>query len=368
MMLLGPVTRLLVVPAISRLLLLLALVVAVFLAESFTNLLEEALRNDGGSLDVVWLLMLKTPEIIDLALAIGVLIAVYFSVLDARNRGELVILATSGVRWIRVLGFALCLGIAGGALSIVVAGYIVPKARYAERIALAQLKAEYVTDKITVPGPRNARQTIQNTTFIATPPKSTEQERGQLFVFQPGEQGSWRVGQSQDWSVQGPDETGQHEVVLKNLQAYNGTFSMVSPRPINKFRVESAGLKFRMSDVVSNPNFKQKANERLLSYASMNSRELGSVGARALLVPAAALLALVAVLFSTSGFIRYLALPAASIVLLFLDLVGRTLIAEAIPTMGAPFLASISILAYLSLPMAIILWRGEALMKPARRG
>ncbi|MCW8843958.1 MAG: hypothetical protein OQK00_11135, partial [Rhodobacteraceae bacterium] len=66
MMRINPVTRILTLPTLARLGLLLVLVVAVFLAESFTSLMERALRYGGGSSDIFVLLMYQAPGIIDL--------------------------------------------------------------------------------------------------------------------------------------------------------------------------------------------------------------------------------------------------------------------------------------------------------------
>ncbi len=219
MMRINPVTRILTLPTLARLGLLLVLVVAVFLAESFTSLMERALRYGGGSSDIFVLLMYQAPGIIDLALALGVLIALFFALLEARDRGELIILATSGVRWTRVLGFVLWFGFWGLSIGIRI-GFVVPVARYAERLAMTELRAEHVMEAIVSPGPRNARQTIKDMTFIATPPAHADQLRGQLFNFLLNPDKSWRAVQSQDWDV--IREAGQdtYEIRLNTTVAY----------------------------------------------------------------------------------------------------------------------------------------------------
>ena len=63
-----PVVRVLGKPLILRLLLLLLVIEAVFLAESFTTLMEHALRYGGSTTDVAHLLTFKIPEILDLGL------------------------------------------------------------------------------------------------------------------------------------------------------------------------------------------------------------------------------------------------------------------------------------------------------------
>ncbi|SHJ49776.1 Lipopolysaccharide export LptBFGC system, permease protein LptF [Shimia gijangensis] len=362
----GPVFRILAIPTLARLALLLALVVAVFMAESFTSLLEEALRNDAESSDVLWLLTLEAPEIMDLALALGVLIAVYFAVLDSRNRGELVILSVAGVRWTKVVSFALLFGLVGGVLSICIAGYLVPQARYIERISMTKLKADFILRQITTPEGHSSRLTILDTTFIATSPTSDKQERGQLFVFQPGIADTWRVSQSHDWTVVGPDLNGSHNIRLESLRAYDGSFGADPPRAVSAFGVNSGEMAFRLSDVVHDPDYSIQEDERLLNFSPEEMKHAASVGARALLVPMAALLALVAVLAGGAGFARFLTLPLASIILLFCDVAGRSLIAEASLSLSPWVLSVLAVFAYLGPPLGYVLWRGEAIMKPVK--
>ncbi|WP_127113390.1 LptF/LptG family permease [Shimia sediminis] len=363
---LGPVTRLLALPALKRLILILSMIVAIFVAESFTALLEQALRHDGGSLLVAWLLLLQAPEIVDLALAIGMLVAVFFAVNDARNRGELIVLATNGVRWTRVLGFAVCMGALGAVMSVAVAGYVIPKARYAERVTKSTMRADHILKQMTEARPQNTRQTIRGTTFIASPPADNSQERGFLFVYQPGPDGSWQVGQSRDWTVEGPNDETKHEIILKNLKAYSGTFFASRPVPVNAFNVEQGGMGFHMSEVTGPTDLTHRAKERSLLPSTATPERLSSVGSRALLVPTAALLALAAVLLSGGGMMRYFSLPLAAVVLLAYDVLGKTLIADASQVFHPFWVILVAVLAYLVPPLVYVLWRGESVMIPVR--
>lgn len=363
---LGPVTRLLAVPALKRLGLILSIIVAIFVAESFTGLLERALRHDGGSLIVFWLLLMEAPEIVDLALAIGMLVAVFFAVTDSRNNGELIVLATNGVHWSRILGFALWFGVAGGIASILVAGYVVPKAKYSARIVKSQMRADHILRQINEDRPQNSIQTIQGTTFIATPPVKGKQDRGSLFVYQPAADGSWQIGQSQNWTVEGPNDRDMHAIVLRNLHAYSGAFFASNPRPINAFTVKQAGLDFHMSEVTSPPDRTFRQHERLLTRKTATSKKLSSLGSRALLVPTAALLALTAVLLGKNGLMRFLSLPLAAAVLLIYDVLGRTLVSDIAASVSPVLLILIAIVAYLGPPLAFVLWSRERIMVPWR--
>jgi lipopolysaccharide export LptBFGC system permease protein LptF len=376
MTLIGPVTRILLVPSLLRLVGLLLLVEAVFLAESFQGLMEAALRYDGSLGDVLYLLSFRSPEILDLALALGMLIAVYFTIAEARNRAELIILATASVSWTRVVGFCLMLGAIGACLSFLIAAYLLPLARFAERIALAELRKDYVIAQVLTPGPRSTVQTFDDITFIATQPHTDAQERGQLFVFQPGEDGGWRAAVSRDWNIQSPDNGSQYDIVLKQLRAYDKAAPIAGrdhARPISAITTRNARFAFDMDDIAPNPERLMRSDERPLIQAStMNSdadpdtrTRIAKAVARALLVPAAALFALVAILAAGGGYGRYLALPIAALMIVTLDVIGRTLMGNA-AALPSVLLYGGGALVYLAPPLAYLLWQGEQLMIPVR--
>lgn len=365
----SPVTRILTLPTLARLGLLLVLVVAVFLAESFTSLMERALRFGGGGSDIFVLLMYQAPGIVDLALALGVLIALFFALLEARDRGELVILATSGVRWTRVLGFALWFGVLGGVLSVFVSGLVVPAARYAERLAMTELRASHMMREIVSPGPRNTRQTIKDTTFIATPPENPSQIRGQLFGFRIHPDGSWRAAQSQDWDVIGDGREGSYEIRLNTTVAYEspGLWDAGDDPPfVSTIRVNNMGAKFEMDEVLPAAKKTYRDNEHPVKFVGGLDPRVGEVLAKALLVPMAALLAVVAVLLSGRGIFRFMALPAAVVLVFLFDVLGRTILRDFIGVISPVPLAAGAIVVYLGPSLAFAMIRGEALMLPVR--
>ncbi|WP_204112463.1 LptF/LptG family permease [Shimia biformata] len=366
----GPVTRILLRPVLARLALILLLVEAVFLAESFTTLLEQALRYDGAVWDLGWLLVLKLPRILDLALALALLIALYFAVSEARARGELVILATAGIRWTRIVWFALSIGVVGGFVSLIVAGFVLPEARYSERITIAQLRTDYLTSQITRDGPRDTLHRLDGVTFIASAPDGLPENgpdtRGRLFFFQPQDPSNWRAGQSRDWTI----KTGSADevLVMKSLRLFQspsrnqtGSFG-----PIHAFNVENAELAFSLASVVPAPNQSRSRAEKVLALSDADPRRLSGIAARALLVPFAALVALAAVALSAGDLSRLLALPAALLLVMVFDVAGRTLVTDAAARVPWLVLTPIVIAAYLGPPLAVILWRGETMMTPPR--
>lgn len=364
-----PVLRVLGKPLFLRLLLLLLVIEAIFLAESFTTLMEHALRLGGGPLDVAHLLGFKVPEILDLALAMSLLIATYFATQDARNRGELMILATAGVHWGRVVGFVLIFGLIGGALSFANAGLILPSAKFGERLALAELRKDYVLTRIQEGGSETTQQTLGDTTFIATPSATGTDDindRGHLFVFQPEVNSGWRAANSESWQVTEPDVSDTHKITLKQLNVVEGPYltSGNAPRPLNSFSTKSADFAFSMSDALPVTDSKRSAAEKLLSLTGSESGQITRLLSRALMVPMAGLLALAALVAGGGGPLRFVALPLAALVMMMSDVASGALLsglASSLPTM---FICAAAACLYLLPPLAYLIWRGEVLMKP----
>ncbi len=362
-----PVVRVLGKPLILRLLLLLVVIEAIFLAESFTTLMEHALRYGGKASDVLHLLGFKVPEILDLALAISLLIATYFATQDARNRGELVILATAGIHWGRVVAFVLLLGTLGGALSFLNAGLLLPMSKYGERLALAQLQKNHVLSRITEGAEETTLQTIRDTTFIATPGDQGT-TRGQLFVFQPQPNDTWRAATSQDWQVTDPAPADTHTITLNALSVAQAPYpSMRAPTPpLNRFTTDTASFAFVMADALPAPDERRSAAERLLNLSSDEPTRITRLATRALMVPMAGLLALAALLAGGAGPWRHATLPLAALLMMSGDVASRALIADWSHALPAPFLIAVALLLYLGVPLGYLIWRGEALMTPER--
>lgn len=361
-----PIVRVLGKPLILRLLLLLLVIEAIFLAESFTTLMEHALRYDGTARDVLHLLSFKTPEILDLALAISLLIATYFATQDARNRGELVILATAGIHWGRVIAFVLLLGTCGGLLSFLNAGLVLPMAKYGERLALAELQKDHVLSRINTNSDHTTLQTIRDTTFIASPPQDAAQSRGQLFVFQPDQNGNWRVAQSQDWQVTDPAPADTHTITLQSLSVLEAPYQSDQTKPLNRFKTTQASFAFQMADALPTPDTTRTAAEQLLDLNANEPTQLTHLVTRALMVPMAGFLALSALLIGGAGPWRHAALPLAALFMMSCDVASRTLLAEWSATVPIPALLLLALTFYLGPPLAYLLWRGEALMTPQR--
>ncbi|WP_422049284.1 LptF/LptG family permease [Shimia sp.] len=367
-----PVLRVLGKPLLLRLLLLLLVIEAIFLAESFTTLMEHALRLGGGPVDVAHLLGFKVPEILDLALAMSLLIATYFATQDARNRGELMILATAGVHWGRVVSFVLVFGLIGGTLSFANAGLILPSAKFGERLALIELQKDFVLTRIQEGGKETTLQTLRDTTFIANPPATTSErteERGHLFVFQPDINGGWRAANSENWHVTDPEVSDTHKIQLQQLNVLEGPYPSadLTPRPLNSFATKSADFAFSMSDALPETDTERSAAERLLSLSDSETSQITRLLSRALMVPMAGLLALAALVAGGGGPLRFAALPMAALIMMSSDVASGAILSGLASSLPTFLICAAAALLYLGPPLAFLIWRGEALMKPEVR-
>ncbi|MBO9476380.1 LptF/LptG family permease [Shimia sp. R11_0] len=365
-----PVLRVLGKPLFLRLLLLLAVIEAIFLAESFTTLMEHALRTQGRALDVLHLLSFKLPEILDLALALSLLIATYFATQDARNRGELIILATAGVAWTRVIAAVLLIGTLGGVISFLNAGLLHPMARYGERLALAELQKNHLLSRMQNGTTQTAVQTLNDTTFVALPAQDpAAQAGGQLLVFQPQETpGNWRIAQSQHWQITAQPPSDTHKISVKNLTVITGHDpTPTEPAPtLNRFTTETASFAFSMSDALPPADTRRSAAERLLNLTGDEPARLTRLITRALMVPMAGLLALAALVVAPRGVLRMISLPLAALLMLCVDVASRAAITPLSASLSAPLLIALASVLYLGPPLLVLGLRGEALMTPDR--
>lgn len=368
-----PVLRVLGKPLIWRLAVILGVIEAIFLAESFTTLMEHALRLGGNGWDVLHLLSFKLPEILDLALAIGLLIATFFATQEARNRGELVILATAGVHWARVIGCLLFVGLLGGLLSFLNAGLVLPMAKYGERLALADLQTQHVLSRIQNGPTDRAVQTIGTTTFVALPDaQPAPDRRGQLLTFEPQVLGQWRLSQSRNWHVTEPAPTNAisaqpHVITLEDLTVYEAPYPTgTAPPPLNRFTTRTAGFDVVLSDALPETDQTRATAERLLTLRSEDGARIVQLACRALMVPMAAVLALAALVLAGQGPLRHIALPLAVVGMLAVDVASRALLSGWSATVPAPLLIAMATLFYLAPPLAVLWVKAEALMRPER--
>ena len=126
---------------LGRVVMILLLIEGIFLGEKFPELFNNVIERHGGFGDVVLLLACATPEIFNLALALALLIAVYQTLLRAREDREILVIAGAGTGTYYFVGFLLLIGVAGLFGSMAISGLVQPAAQYAKRVVL--FRAEY---------------------------------------------------------------------------------------------------------------------------------------------------------------------------------------------------------------------------------
>ncbi len=380
----APMTRLLSRRTLWYLAGLFALIEAIFVADVFTSQLEAVLRNGGSAPDLALLILLKTPQIVDFALPIVILLGVFFAISTARDDNELIVYAAAGVPWTQIPAFALKVGLFGLCASVAFAGFVTPVANYSERIAFYHMETRHAIAQITTPEPRNTVRTVRGRTVIATPPNGPGAERGNLFVFDPGTGAGWRVSQADDWAVEGPREDGTYSVRLRGFRDYRGQPAAAPAAEDGgvgvaldtaRLTVRSFSTEFRLSEIIASLDRTRRGDERLLfTWADLTSgaadrlidRDAGRILGRALLCPFAALLAVAAAAWGGTRIGRFAALPVAGLIVLGADLLAPTFLADAAEAGPAAFAAGFGALAVLALalPLPYIAHRGEAMIAP----
>ncbi|KMW57388.1 hypothetical protein AIOL_002351 [Candidatus Rhodobacter oscarellae] len=371
---------------------LIVLIESIYLAEEFTTLLGFIVENGGTIWDTLRLSLLKLPEVVDFALPIAVLIALYFAIVGARETNELVVCAAAGVPWTRVPGFAAIVGALGFCLSLAFASWITPTALYTQRILAKTIEARSVVREITEPGHKNSIRRLDGRSYIATPPADLTKERGHLFIFEPDTGDGWRASQADDWSVIGPREDESYAIQLKSYRDYTGRTPEQQARldqdqaPVQsafqaaQWNVQNVALVFRLEELIKPIDLQRRSNERVVllpivavatgaqaQWQSING-VVGQISGRALGCILAALTAVACAAGSGTWIGRVAGVPVGVLVVLAGDVVARAVLAEAAMRGPAEFAASfaLSLLVMILLPMAYVLWRREALIVPRR--
>ena len=365
-----PYFRLTLRPILATSLIILALVEIVFLSEQFTGLMDRVLKTGGTGWDLVRLLLWEVPEILDLALPVALLVGVQSAVGRARTQGAPVGGRVRGV---------LLVGLLGGLRSFAIAGSIAPAASYAQRVALHALTVQHIRARISEPGESGSTFRAQGVDFVAT---GADDASPSLMVRRPADARPWRFAFAGEWEVTGPDEDGERgNFRLGQVTAFGDLPRLdgeMTEAQMNRMAAGSVDVGFDMDDILPVLDRTPRENERPVGPAlqalmagevleeATNPERIARIWARALLVPAAALLALMAVWGGSVRGVRAAALPLALLALVACDLVARAWLGgiAAGPSLWA---ASGEVtLALLGLPLAA-LWRaGEALVRPGR--
>ena len=377
-----PFARLLVRPVLLRAGAVLVLVEAVFLAEIFTSNLETVLRFEGTARDVAVLLILAMPGILDLGLPLAVLVGVFLAVGEARQRGELTVLAGAGVPWHRLIGFAAALGLGGAALSVGVSGVLVPNALYAQRVVQHQLEVAFITRTLTNAGGGTQVQQVGGYSFLPTGAAGATGQAPPLLILRDGPLDgadgpagdviAWRVAFAETWRVAGDPATGDARLELLDPVGYGVLFGRAGDR-LSRVALESFEVGFDRDAAYPVFEGARRADEApLVSVAALLRQAAGGPElerwaealTRAALVPAAALLALLGGLVALVPRMRLLGLPLALGLMALGDIAGRVLLAgREVATTGDLLLVAGGFGGVvLALPLLALLLAGERLV------
>ncbi|WP_172295305.1 LptF/LptG family permease [Pseudoruegeria sp. HB172150] len=386
----SPMIRLLTRRASRVLLGLMALIVMIFITEIFTSELEAVISSGGHALDLLRLLLLRTPEVIDFALPIVLFLGLYFAIDGARTDRELIICAAAGERWQKIPRVALTFGLLAMLLSLLFSGLITPASNHLLRLTYYDLQSQRILQAITDPGDRIHIQEIEGRTIIASPPDSPDSERGSLFIYSGTADGGWRVARADDWAVVGPDDDGAYQVALKRFREYRGD-AAEAPPPTDmpddtpgkatldfaQVNVQTVEVALQIGDIVEAVDRSRHFNERFLlqaggpvdgepvenadgAIAPAPTPTFGEIVAAALLCPVAALLAVAGAALAGTRRGRFLGLPLGLILVLGGDVGGRAVLGEA-AALGYPaFWAGAMALLALGLAPALIYVRHRA--------
>lgn len=127
-----------------------AMICGIYLVEQFLPLLESALRYAFSTSAFGTLLLLTLPRIIEFALPLAALCVAYFTILEARERRELLVLSASGASSTHLAVTALLAGGIAAAISLGISGFAKPAASFAFRSTLTSSVAAALSKEIPI--------------------------------------------------------------------------------------------------------------------------------------------------------------------------------------------------------------------------
>lgn len=354
--------------------LILTLIAGIFLAESFTGHMNFVLHYGGRAQDLALVLLLGMPEIIDLALPLAMLVGVHIAVADTRDEGAWVVSASAGIAPWHITGFVGLFGLLGFGLSLLASGWLVPVSTYAQRMALAELQVSYTLRRITGPIDPGEVLHVQGHSFVV---RDTD-GRAELLILTRNADGGFTFARVDDWQVTAAptdEQQGRYELRLGPMQVRSSDAAgEVWTRSLN---LGGATFSFGIDDVLPEVNRDRSIAERTIGALLPRITDaaappelqgrLAELLARALLAPAAAILALATTLLGGPAGGRLAGLPLALGLMLGADLGLRPLLVAAAVKAGmlgaaAPLLAALVLLP----PLAILILAGERLIRQRR--
>lgn len=329
---------------------------------------RDALQNNADLWDTATVFILNSTQIFDLALAIAILMAVYWTTLRMRENRELLVLFAAGTGPYQITALILAVAVVAQLGSLIVSGVLDPASRYTQREIL--FNAEFRALKTGI----NTGQFYYFPNRVAFAPAQTitggpnapSNQTKKLFIFEQTKPDTFRVITSDRARLEGPDQSG--EIILKLLGFTSRTFSVAAPpvpptadtKPCTNCSTQpnsTPRMTMSAEDVTQQMTLDQLLTfeprgskpeeltvfEQLGAKAAPTSvkhrqemRLLGERFARSLLCLLAPLMALTAVCL-TSRATNYLALPLACMALMALNVTSQWLIRAIVPldTFGA---------------------------------
>jgi len=206
-----------------------ALVEAIFVAERFPMVFRDVLQNNADPFDTALILACTTTQIFDLALAIAILMAVYWTILRMRENRELLVLFAAGTGPYQLVALVLAIAVAAQIASLTVSGAIDPASRYAQRVILFNAEFRALRSGI------NTGQFYHFPDRVAYAPAQSVAARNragtgqskQLFLYEQVKPDTFRVITADRASLDGPDASGR--ILLKLANVTSRVFSSAQP-------------------------------------------------------------------------------------------------------------------------------------------
>ncbi len=196
--------------------LILLLIEAIFLAEELVGILNRlfnALGSRAHLSDVLLVMILRTPEVFDLALPTALLVAVYRVSLQSREDREFLVIAGMGVGSQKLIALAVIVGVVAQMAALIVSGLIEPSTRFAQRAFFFEAAFRAMRD-----GSSSGRLYFLTNHVVYAVPQTERAGERHVFVHEYRKTSATdRVIVAESARVQGPDNDGSLTVVMEDM-------------------------------------------------------------------------------------------------------------------------------------------------------
>jgi lipopolysaccharide export LptBFGC system permease protein LptF len=379
---------------IMQALAVMALVEAIFLAERFPIVFRDVLKNNASLIDTSLILALASTQIFDLALAIAILMAVYWAVLRMRENRELLVISAAGTGLFQIMSLIFAISFGAQVCSLFVSGLVDPLSRYAQRVILFNAEFHALASGI------NTGQFYYFPKRVAYAPAQRAANRqnvnsGQsrkLFIYEQLQPDKFRVVTADRARLDGPDASG---IILLRLNGFTShVFSESQAEKSDKRTCvgcaapekDMSSMTLSARDIVRQTTvdelmaFRPRGSEaaewtmfeQLGPKSDINSRRrleemrlLGERFARSLLCLLAPLIGLASVCLTVRA-TDYIVLPLACMALMSLNITSAWLIRTIAPSdpFGALIIPSALVAVFMVVLLGLIARRQGELVRP----